>query len=327
MSTALEVHGLSVSYGRLPVVFDVDLSLPQGSVLALLGPNGAGKTTTLRACIGLVKPSSGRILLRGQEIGARHTFARARKGMCLVPEGRGIFPNLTVKENLAMHRYLPSANDEERAYDTFPVLAERRHQLAGTLSGGQQQMLALSRALTTDPSVLLLDEISMGLAPLVVDSLFGVIGGLRDNGLSIVIVEQKVEYALKLADYVALMYKGSIRAVGQPADVADRIAETYLGGHDSDEAVCDERTSDVGPNGPLRTSKGSMRHHAECIVLKTSRGLALGPADSEMPMCGICGGTTEEESAVTGPYDEVSSGSRGRFLHRSKDRGGHNYEG
>jgi branched-chain amino acid transport system ATP-binding protein len=288
VTAALSLERVCASYDRLQVLFDVEMSVPRGSVVALLGPNGAGKTSTLRTAAGVVKPSAGRILLQGQDVTSRHAYFRSRLGLCLIPEGRGIFPTLSVRENLMMHRHLRrgvGGEAEERAYDWFPVLAERRHQIAGTLSGGEQQMLALSRALTTEPSVLMVDEISMGLAPMIVESMFEVIRRLRDEGLSMLIVEQNVEAALDLADYVILMNKGAVIAVGQPADLDDRLDTAYFGGNGTSNGA--SKT----PHGAefVRTRRGSLRHRPTCIIPRTAVDDVLVTNGSEFPACKLCG--------------------------------------
>jgi len=175
----LELRDVEAGYGPIDVLFGLDLPVPQGSITAVLGPNGAGKTTALKTTMGLVEPRSGSIRLRGDEIRGLPPRAIARRRVCLIPEGRGIFPSLTVRENLVLQsrarRDLKLAAIEEIAYSRFPRLGERRRQVAGTLSGGEQHMLALSRALTTDPELILIDEISMGLAPNLVEELFEVV--------------------------------------------------------------------------------------------------------------------------------------------------------
>ena len=169
------VEGLRAAYGRIEVLHGVDLVVPPASVFALLGPNGAGKSTLLKVISGRMRPSSGRVLIGDRPVGRTPTEKLVRSGVCAVPEGRGIFPNLTVRENLRIWTYrggLTARDVEEKTFATFPRLKDRRRQLAGTLSGGEQQMLAISRVLVTDPSVLLLDELSMGLAPLIVNELY-----------------------------------------------------------------------------------------------------------------------------------------------------------
>jgi branched-chain amino acid transport system ATP-binding protein len=230
---ALELKDVYAGYGRIEVLHGISLAVPVGSVFALLGPNGAGKSTTLQICSGKIRPTRGCVHVAGSHVNGAAPEALAKAGVCRIPEGRGIFPNLTVAENLRMWTYATSLSlraVHEKAYARFPRLGERRSQLAGTLSGGEQQMLAMSRALVTDPGVLLLDEISMGLAPLIVAELYEVVAGLAAEGISILLVEQFARTALAVADYAAVMTQGRIAMVGQPADVADFVSEAYLGG-------------------------------------------------------------------------------------------------
>ena len=230
---ALELEDVVAGYGRIEVLHGVSLKVPTGSVYALLGPNGAGKTTTLQVCSGKVKVRSGCLHVADTHVNGAPPDALAKAGVCRIPEGRGVFPNLSVEENLRLFSYASrlSIDDiKDRAFTRFPRLGERRLQLAGTMSGGEQQMLAMSRALIAEPGVLLLDEISMGLAPLIVSELYDVIGQLAQDGISILLVEQFARTALAVADYAAVMTQGRIAMVGQPADVADFINEAYLGG-------------------------------------------------------------------------------------------------
>jgi branched-chain amino acid transport system ATP-binding protein len=229
---ALELRRVRAGYGRITVLHDIDLVVPAGSIVALLGPNGAGKTTTLGVASGRIRPSAGHVHVAGVHVNGASTAALTRAGVCLIPEGRGIFPRLTVAENLRLVTYsaASSAHDvAELVYEQFPRLAERRRQVAGTMSGGEQQMLAMARALATRPKLLLLDEISMGLAPKIVADLYEIVAKVRDSGISVLLVEQFAHTALAIADYAVLMAAGRILRVGQPADVADRLDETYLG--------------------------------------------------------------------------------------------------
>ena len=230
---ALELHEVVAAYGRIEVLHGVSLQVPVGSVFALLGPNGAGKSTTLQICSGALVPRSGCVHVAGSHVNGAAPDALAQAGVCRIPEGRGVFPNLTVEENLRLWTYAGGVTPgevRERTFARFPRLGERRRQLAGTLSGGEQQMLAMSRALVSEPGVLLLDEISMGLAPLVVAELYDLVGQLASQGISILLVEQFARTALAVADYAAVMTQGRIAMVGQPADVADFVSEAYLGG-------------------------------------------------------------------------------------------------
>jgi branched-chain amino acid transport system ATP-binding protein len=232
---AVELIGVRACYGRIEVVHGIDLVVPAGSIVAILGPNGAGKTTTLKVIDGRHPPSDGCVHIAGHHVSGASTDAIARARVCSVPEGRGIFPNLSVAENLwLMTQSRPDLGFDEvqsRAYARFPILGERRRQLAGTLSGGQQQMLAMSRAVVTDPALLLVDELSMGLAPLIVAELYDVLGQLSADGMAVLMVEQFARTALAIADYAALMVHGEITAIGQPADLDDAVAEAYLGAH------------------------------------------------------------------------------------------------
>jgi branched-chain amino acid transport system ATP-binding protein len=229
----LQVRGLSVTYGQVPVLWDVAFDVGAGELVAMLGPNGAGKTTTLKAILGLVQRQGGTVALQGQAIHDQPPHRRVRMGLALVPEGRHIFPRLTVQENLelgAVQGRGRQAQALERPYALFPILAERRRQLAGTLSGGQQQMLAIGRALMANPTLLMLDEPSLGLAPLVVDQLYEALQGLKAAGLTMLLVEQQVYGALELADRAYVLETGRIVRAGQRADLLadDYMQKTYL---------------------------------------------------------------------------------------------------
>jgi branched-chain amino acid transport system ATP-binding protein len=227
----VELRGLHAGYGAIEVLHGVDLAVPAGEVSALLGPNGAGKTTTLRTLAGLHPASAGDILLAGRRVNGAAADDLSRAGMCMVPEGRGVFPNLTVRENLrvATHVGRSLAEVESDAYDRFPRLGDRREQVAGTLSGGEQQMLALARAVASRPGVLLLDELSMGLAPLVVSSLYEEVARIAADGVAILIVEQFARVALEVADRATVLVGGRVVASGTPADLEASLTELYLG--------------------------------------------------------------------------------------------------
>ena len=228
----LELIGVRAAYGRIEVLRGVDLTVPRGAVVALLGANGAGKTTLLRVISGLMPATEGDIHLAGMHVANVTPEELTRAGMCMVPEGRGVFPNLTVEENLWLASYSGASPDKIRteAYARFPRLKERRRQLAGSLSGGEQQMLSLARALASDPALLLLDELSMGLAPLIVESLYDTVAEIAEQGVSILVVEQFASSALRVADYAAVMQGGRVVASGEPAEIRDRLSELYFGG-------------------------------------------------------------------------------------------------
>jgi branched-chain amino acid transport system ATP-binding protein len=227
---ALELRSVDSGYGPVSVVRGADLFVDQGTVVALLGPNGAGKTTLLRTAAGILKPTSGSVVINGSEMTRARPTARAKNGMCLIPEGRGVFPNLTVHENLRLSAPPWVRRPQyDAVYAAFPVLKERRRQVAGTISGGQQQMLALSRATLAEPSVVLVDEASMGLAPIMVDIIFDALRTLASTGVALLLVEQYAARALALADRVYLMTKGSVRYAGQPKDIAStNLIDEYM---------------------------------------------------------------------------------------------------
>ncbi len=228
---ALELRDIHAGYGTIEVLHGVNLTVPTGSVFALLGPNGAGKSTALKVASGQIAPSSGEVRLFGSSVKGKSSDALARAGICAIPEGRGIFPNLTVTENLRMATYTgPSMTElEDRAFTRFPRLRDRRKQLAGTLSGGEQQMLAMARALTTDPKVLLLDELSMGLAPIVVEELYEIVARIAAENVSILIVEQFAHEVLDVAETAAIMLHGAIQLTGRPHQIAEELDAAYLG--------------------------------------------------------------------------------------------------
>jgi branched-chain amino acid transport system ATP-binding protein len=228
----LEVMNLRAAYGRIEVLRGVDLAVPRGAVVALLGPNGAGKSTLLKVICGQMEQTSGDIHLAGVHVSGAKPDDLARLGLTTVPEGRSVFPNLTVEENLLLMSYAGVAADKvyDTAYSYFPRLHERRYQLAGTLSGGEQQMLAMARALSSDPALLLLDELSMGLAPLIVDELYETVGQIAQSGVSILVVEQFARTALRVADYAAVMTGGRVVATGEPDEISEIMADVVLGG-------------------------------------------------------------------------------------------------
>jgi branched-chain amino acid transport system ATP-binding protein len=230
VTAAIAVEGVRAAYGRIEVLHGVDLDVP-GGVFALLGPNGAGKSTLLKVIGGRVRPTAGSVRIAGVRPAHWTPDALAKSGVIAIPEGRGIFPNLSVRDNLRMWTYrgdAPMAEVEARTYEQFPRLKERRRQLAGTLSGGEQQMLAISRALAGDTTVLLLDEISMGLAPIIVGRLFELVAAVAATGVTVVVVEQFAETALGVADRAAIMLHGRIAHHGTPAEMAAAATSAYL---------------------------------------------------------------------------------------------------
>lgn len=229
---ALEAVGIRAGYGGIDVLHGVDLTARFGEVTALLGPNGGGKSTLLRVVAGVLPPTAGQLRMAGVAVTGVSPHRLARNGVCLIPEGRGVFPNLTVRENmwLAAGRAARRAQFERVAYDRFPRLGERRTQLAGTLSGGEQQMLALARALATSPGLLLIDELSMGLAPMIVGELFAIVRQIAESGTAVVLVEQFAHAALAVADQVEVLVRGRVTRRGTPAEVEPHLASAYLAG-------------------------------------------------------------------------------------------------
>jgi branched-chain amino acid transport system ATP-binding protein len=227
----LELRDVRAGYDAIEVLHGVSLSVPAGMVVGVLGPNGAGKTTLLRVAAGLHVPTEGDVMVAGRRINGARPEDLARVGLCTLPEGRGIFPNLTVRENLwmATYRRVPLGRVEERAYARFPRLKERRNQPAGTMSGGEQQMLAVARAIATEPAVLLLDELSMGLAPIIVQELYESVRQIASEGISILVIEQFAKTVLGVADVAAVMTQGQIVRVGAPEELGAELQQAYLG--------------------------------------------------------------------------------------------------
>jgi branched-chain amino acid transport system ATP-binding protein len=228
----LEVRGLRSGYGRAETIRSVDLVVPSAATVVLLGPNGAGKTTLLKTIAGLVAATGGEVRFQGQPVTRTAAHTRARRGICLIPEGRGIFRRLSVRENLVVQADAGTARSAvDRAAGLFGVLGQRLDQQAGTLSGGEQQMLALARAFLTDAPLILADELSMGLAPVIVDQIFEAIGVLRREGRSVLLVEQYVERAVGVADYVYILNKGRVVFTGLPAECSSSaVFARYLQG-------------------------------------------------------------------------------------------------
>lgn len=232
-----EIQDLEVSFGGIKALKGISLNVDSGEIVTLIGANGAGKTTTLRAASGLIKPKAGRVLLDGKDITKTSTEERVKLGLCHVPEGRRVFASLTVLENLEMGAYLRRdrvgiAGDLDSVYLRFPRLADRRKQTAGTLSGGEQQMLAIGRAMMSRPSVLLLDEPSMGLAPLLVAEIFDIIGQINATGTTVLLVEQNANMALQVANRGYVLETGKIVLSGQAKELlsTEDIKRAYLGG-------------------------------------------------------------------------------------------------
>jgi branched-chain amino acid transport system ATP-binding protein len=232
----LEVRGLSVRYGAVSALDGVGIRVRKGELVAILGANGAGKTTLLRAISGLVKPREGSVWQDGRDITAMSAEKRVRHGIAHVPEGRGMFPDLTVRENLLVGAYVRGdrrqiAQDCSAVLQTFPSLARRERQDSSTLSGGEQQMLAIGRALMARPQVLLADEVSLGLAPVITKQVFAELVKLRERGITLVVVEQNANLVLRIADYVYVLQHGRVVLEGAPADIAAAggLAQAYLG--------------------------------------------------------------------------------------------------
>ena len=234
MSNILEVKDLNVSYGGIKAVKDISFSVPKGEVVTLIGANGAGKSSTLRSIVGLVKPESGSILLKGEELAGVPTEQIVTKGITLVPEGRRVFPDMTVAENLKIGAYMRKDSldaDMNWVYDLFPRLKERSWQLAGTLSGGEQQMLAIGRALMSRPEIIMMDEPSLGLAPIIVKGVFDIIREINKQGVTILLVEQNANMALKAANLGYVMETGRITLSGTGAELLENeaVKAAYLG--------------------------------------------------------------------------------------------------
>ncbi len=237
----LVVENLHAGYGTSKVLTGISLSVAQGRTVALIGANGAGKTTSMRAFSGVIKPEKGRVILDGRPVQGMDASRIARMGLAHAPEGRKVFGPLSAEDNLLLGAYcrLPlffgfrakASRDLDRVYELFPILRERRQQAAGTLSGGEQQMLAIGRALMANPKVMLLDEPSMGLAPVIVQEVFNTIRRLKSAGITLLLVEQFAQSALEVADYVYVMDRGRIAAEGSPADLQkdERVIAAYLG--------------------------------------------------------------------------------------------------
>ena len=236
MSSMLEVKNIQVAYGKIIAVKDVSVKVDKGEIVTLIGSNGAGKSTTLRTISGLIKPKSGEILFNGQRIDGVPGHDIVAMGICHSPEGRRIFPRMTVKENLELGAFLRNDKtavnaDMDRVLELFPRLKERIKQTAGTMSGGEQQMLAVSRALMGDPKLLLLDEPSMGLAPVLVELIFDTIVKIRKQGITILLIEQNATAALEVADRAYVLESGKVKMSGSAKELSsdDKVTKAYLG--------------------------------------------------------------------------------------------------
>ena len=232
----LELRAVRAGYGTFQALFDVSLEVRQGEAVAVIGPNGAGKTTLMRVVSGMIRPTSGAILMKGVDLATTPAHRIVELGMAHVPEGRRLFAAMTVEENLRMGGFIAAARPKYRqrldfVYELFPRLRERRHQRAGSMSGGEQQMCAIGRALMSEPRLLLLDEPSAGLAPVVVEMVFDLVKRIRAGGVTVLIVEQNVQQVLRVVDRAYLLKTGSIRVSGTAADLlaSDTIREAYLG--------------------------------------------------------------------------------------------------
>ena len=232
----LKVENLEAGYGEVQVLWGISLNVAAGQMTTIIGANGAGKTTTLRASMGIIKPRGGRIVLKGEDVTHLAPHAKAERGMVLVPEGRQLFPNMTVEENLEMGAYSPRVRAKTRknleyVYGLFPRLKERRTQKAGTFSGGEQQMLAVARGLMAEPEVLIIDEMSLGLSPLLVQQMFLMLRDLGGSGITLLLVEQSVHLALALCDYAYVVAEGRVFLEGPAHEVGqnEEVRTAYLG--------------------------------------------------------------------------------------------------
>jgi branched-chain amino acid transport system ATP-binding protein len=236
MSELLELQGVETGYGDVQVLWGISLKARRGELTTIVGANGAGKTTTLRAVVGSLPVRGGRVLFEGEDVTALPAHAKVTRGIVLVPEGRQLFAAMSVEENLEMGAYSARARRKfdkclADVFELFPRLKDRRRQIAGTFSGGEQQMLAIARGLMSDPAILIIDELSLGLAPVIVHQLFNTLKALKAGGLSILLIEQNVHLAFALSDYAYVMAEGKLFTEGKPAELAKRpdIRQAYLG--------------------------------------------------------------------------------------------------
>ena len=227
----LELQNISTGYGTIPVLHGVDLSIYEGDIYALLGPNGGGKSTMLKVCSRQIEPWSGSLKVAGSSMEGVAPEDLAKVGVCTIPEGKGIFPNLSVDENLIMmtHSGQELSEIESVVFERFPQLSNKRKQLAGTLSGGEQQMLSMARALSTNPKVLLLDELSMGLAPIIVKDLYTIVAQLAEEGIGVLVVEQFARTVLGVATRAGILINGKVISEGSPDELEDQLSDAYLG--------------------------------------------------------------------------------------------------
>jgi branched-chain amino acid transport system ATP-binding protein len=226
----LELRNVDAGYGDTPILHDVSITVPAAGVVALLGPNGAGKTTLLRAASGLIRPTSGSIWFAGEDTTAGKPHHLARRGLCHIPESRGVYPSLTVRENLVLHTWRPNEKQViAEAVEHFPILGQRLNQRAGEMSGGEQQMLAVVRSYLAGPKLVLVDEVSMGLAPVVIDRIYEFLTTVVKGGTSLLLVEQYVDRALAVASGVVLMTKGRVAFQGPPSELKDDVFAHYMG--------------------------------------------------------------------------------------------------